>query len=75
MKDEASIAEITTKEVKQQLLLHHCKCHLDHIQKQGNFDDSKTILPIDLPKLSSEAYDHLTHDVSMEYLEGCSICF
>lgn len=37
-----------------------------------NFDDFKAILPIDLPKLSSETYDHLTHDVSMEYLEGCS---
>lgn len=37
-----------------------------------NIDDFKVVLPIDLPKLSAETYDHLTHDVSMEYLKGCS---
>jgi len=37
-----------------------------------NFDDFKAVLPIDLPKLSAETYDHLTHDVSIEYLKGCS---
>ena len=37
-----------------------------------NFDDFKAVLVADLPKLSSEAYDHLTHDISMEYLKGCS---
>jgi len=37
-----------------------------------NFNDFKAILPIDLPKLTNESYDHLIHDVSMEYLKGCS---
>jgi len=37
-----------------------------------NFDNFKAIIPIDLPRLSSRSYNHLIHDVSMEYLKGCS---
>ncbi len=46
---------------------------LRYIAKLVNdFNDFKAILPIDLPKLSKDSYDHLIHDVSMEYLQGCS---
>ena len=37
-----------------------------------DIDDFKAIIPIDLPKLSADPYDHLIHDTSMEYLRGCS---
>ncbi len=37
-----------------------------------NIDSLKAVLPIDLPKLSAEPYDHLAHDLSMEYMKGCS---
>jgi hypothetical protein len=37
-----------------------------------NIDDFKAVLPIDLPSLSAKPYDHLVHDLSMEYLKNCS---
>jgi len=37
-----------------------------------NINDFRAVLPIDLPKLSAGPYDHLVHDLSMEYMKGCS---
>jgi hypothetical protein len=35
-------------------------------------DDFKGILPIDLPTLSSDKFDHLIHDMSIECLKNCA---
>jgi len=32
----------------------------------------KPVIPVDLPKVSADDYDHLIHDVSIEYLKGCT---
>lgn len=47
---------------------------LRHIAYQivEGIDEFKAVLPIDLPNLSAQPYDHLIHDLSMEYLRSCS---
>jgi len=47
-------------------LLRYIAAHVE------NIDYYKAVIPIDLPKLSSEPYDHIIHDISLKYLEGCS---
>lgn len=36
-----------------------------------SIDDYKAVIPIDLPELAADD-DHLIHDTSLKYLEGCS---
>jgi len=47
-------------------LLRHIKSVVEQV------DSFKAILPIDLPSLSSDKFDHLVHDMSIECLRGCS---